>query len=353
MEFRYEPDVDINDIEVVTGAVEGSNKGVVKNIIVRGESLLPSKRFWTSLHARFSLSPSIYSWFDHNEVLERIRERSPSSTLRLTIQDDGAEKTLLGIASPNRPIVNYEKIIEVLGNTNAESHAYEPGIVRSTHKLANADDFEIFGDVFKHQFTMDTPIDGYGLPQIYLTMMRQVCLNGMIAYAKVFRTTLKLGKKEDDTDFTISRFIDSFNNEEGYHALRDRIESAGKSWASLNEVCSISETMRKAVKAGEIDNADDLENTFMEKIGDPAAIYGIASFHEVSKKRLRSMPSKATVYDLLTFATEVATHHAKSEPWKRQFQAKVGDLIGQEYDMEGTCAEYETFDDWFVQPSQN
>src|SRR5690606_38441224 len=76
---------------------------------------------------------------------------------------------------------------------------YCDGVVESSHvPRAGANSFEISGDAFANRFVMSTPIDGYGLPNIYLSLLRQICSNGMVGYAKTFRTTLALGRGGDD-----------------------------------------------------------------------------------------------------------------------------------------------------------
>ena len=43
-------------------------------------------------------------------------------------------------------------------------------------------------------------------------------------------------------------------------------------------------------------------------------LYGLANLDTLSPKRQRTLPVDCKVYDLLNFATEIATHHASTEP---------------------------------------
>ena len=97
-------------------------------------------------------------------------------------------------------------------------------------------DFQVAGDSFQNKFVIDTPIDGFGRPSVYLSLLRLICSNGAVGYSPAFRSELSVGKGDDGVAFALTRVLDGFNNEDGYAALRQRFESATKSWASVNEV---------------------------------------------------------------------------------------------------------------------
>ena len=73
--------------------------------------------------------------------------------------------------------------------------------------------------------------------------------------------------------------------------------------------------------------------------GDLSGIYGLANLDALTVKRQRTLPAACRVYDLLNFASEVATHHA-TEIGHRAVQAFLGDLISGEYDLEGTVDQF-------------
>ena len=79
------------------------------------------------------------------------------------------------------------------------------------------------------------PSPTFGRPNIFLSLLRQVCTNGAIGYAKAFRTELRVGRGSDDVRYAIVRALDNFGNDEGFAALRQRFESAADSWASVAE----------------------------------------------------------------------------------------------------------------------
>jgi hypothetical protein len=75
--------------------------------------------------------------------------------------------------------------------------------------------------------------------------------------------------------------------------------------------------------------------------------YGLANLDALSIKRQRVLPAKCRVYDLLNFATELATHHANAAG-NRVLQAQVGSLISEEFDLEGTAESVTDFADFFA-----
>jgi hypothetical protein len=227
-------------------------------------------------------------------------------------------------------------------------------------------------------------VDGYGTPNVYLSLLRQICSNGVVAMSKAFRSSVSLGKKDDNIAFALTRVLDQFSNEEGYAALRQRIESAGNSWASVAESNSLYKILvrlhnAKADDGGRMIGTDGasleaspyvrgllakgVESTPMGEdesllgspiigayhamTGDTSRLYGLANLNALSDKRQRNLPVRCTVYDLLNFATEVSTHHTVTDA-SRKIQGWVGTLISGEYDMEGTCEKFQDFADFHM-----
>src|SRR5258708_15218684 len=98
------------------------------------------------------------------------------------------------------------------------------GRVKPRHKF-NA---EIGGDLHEGFINCELPIDGYGSPNMYLSLLRQVFVNGAIAYAKAFKTEVIIGK---DPVHTFLRAAQAYSNHEGFAALRDRFRSAAPAQA--------------------------------------------------------------------------------------------------------------------------
>lgn len=380
-DYVYAP---VNDLVVETSEDPKTGKPKVDHILVQGEPLLDSGRFWTSLFARYGFNKAFFKYFDYPEVFSRISEVEANDRMRLCVErgedENGAPvNRLLAVSNPTKPLVVYDELMDLLGRYDGASLNYSDGIVESTHvPRAGGNRFDVLGDMHSNRFVMQTPIDGYGAPNLYLALLREICTNGMIGLSKVFRSQLALGKGADDVTPALIRALDGFNNDEGYAAIRQRLEAAGKSWLSVYEEQQLykmlirlhSDRMINAndptlhrgtdiasylTRAGERRNLGEgdehvgspIIKAWHKMTGDPAESYGLANLDSLSAKRQRTLPVNCTVYQAINFATEVATHYA-TPAGARRLQSWVGTRISDEYDMEGTMDRFGEFEDFLV-----
>lgn len=245
------------------------------------------------------------------------------------------------------------------------SLSYEDGVIRSIHTPNNNREINILGDAFSNRFVMDCPIDGYGKPSLYLMLLRLICTNGAIAFSPTFRAELSLGKKEDNFEYAMVRAFEGYNNEEGFNCLAEKFESAGRSWASISEVDKVYKALAIMHNTSEIADhvwstaqdearkahaADDnvilqsspVMRSFHNICGDLHRSYGLANLSALGVKRQRTLPAGLSVYELINFVSEVATHYAKPSG-NRRLQGIIGEMVSAEYDLEGTK---EKFPDW-------
>ncbi len=406
--------------DLIPTIVQKGNKNVVKTITVDGREMTPTPRFWGSFFSRFGFGPSTFKLFDHAEVFERISNRMPDDKLRLTIESGAADK-LLAISNPKKPIIHHDELLGLLakqgldtdhvdygaahkqvrlpvnlrpgdlsardiitssnpgdsggravtGETNLATISYDTGVIRSFHTPRNnGGDFNIAGDSFLNRFVMDTPIDGYGKPSIYLMLLREICTNGAIGYARAFRSDINTGKGEDNFEYALTRAFEGYNNEEGFQCIRSRFESAAKSWASINEVNKAYKTLVKCHHRAEMrvdekyltsdrsgsDGAALMDGSpvlksFNRLVGDLTKTYGLANLEALGAKRQRVLPAGVTCYDLINFMTETATHHA-TPAGARSLQAYVGDALSQELDLELSKEKFGEWADFFISDKQ-
>jgi hypothetical protein len=370
---------------------ETGEKGKVTTLSIDGRKFHPTPRFWTSLCSTYSthgLSTKVFKLFTYQEVLQRLTDvlgGDDKARIRFAFEDKGsAPGNILAITLPSKPVITYERIGDTLKRYNALTVEYGSGIVRSTHTPNHMGDFKIAGDGFAHQYVLETPIDGFGSPLIYLSLLRQVCSNGMIGYSRAFRSEISMGRgdtKNADLMFSMERALDSFSNEEGYAALRTRFEVATQSWASIgecNRVYKVLDAMGKrslflkdatdgaklvdkmaarreavlGVTGG--DGASEaspsvvkIMRAYSSLTGDLCSIYGLTHLDALSRKKMQQLPAKCSMYDLLNFTTEVATHHCTDKNG-RLLQAEVGNFVSNEFDLEGSKTTKEQFTDWFM-----
>jgi len=352
--------------------------GRVLTIDVEGRKVQPTDRFWRSLWSRFGLGPQVLKYWSPQETFERIKKvKGDSARLRYTIEDNAQDGKLLAVAAPNKPLVEIEQAAQTIGRYAVSDMHYADGIIHSTHQPPRIEGFNIGPDKFVNQYCMETPIDGYGKPATWLSVLRLVCANGMIGYSKAFRSEVQIGNTSDsDAMFTIARLLDSWNNEEGYAALQERFEEAADAYASLYECNRIYRAInklsaqnafhdgkselvdglvRKQIAGG--DGASAIDNdtlslriirAYTECTGDICKTYGLAHLDALTQKSMQRLHAKCTVYDLLNLASEVATHYTTPDRG-RVLQSEIGQLVSDEYDLPGTKKEYPNYQDLFIE----
>jgi len=335
----------IQDFQVQSIRDLKTNQTQVQSIQLFGQEMQPTRRFWKSMFMRFGFSQSIFRYFDYGEVFERISEKSANDRVRYCVeQGPNGNTRLLSVSNPKRPMITHESARDLLESYGGSDIRYSEGVLTSTHRPRRGDcDFEIQGDRFKHRFVMETPIDGFSQPRIFLSFLRLLCSNGAIGYSRAFRSDVSLGK---DIGHCISRALESYDNDEGYAGLRQRFSSSQTSWASLNECNQLYKLLFKLEKGRCLNEPKTLDD-FHRMTGHLNHVYGLTNLDALSEKRLRVLPAKCRVYDLINFASEVATHHA-DERGSQTIQAHIGSLISDEYDMEGTANQASEFADFFV-----
>ena len=95
---------------------------------------------------------------------------------------------------------------------------------------------------------------------------------------------------------------------------------------------------------------EPLMAAFHRMAGDLTGIYGLANLDALSAKRQRTLPTACRVYDLLNFASELATHHA-GPAGGRRLQGYIGEQVSGEYDLENTADQFADWRDFFVDGS--
>lgn len=350
-DIKYET-VNLKDV-IMHRADPDNNARVVTSIEVNSESLISTQRFMTSFCAIYGVSPSIFNYFGPDEVIERIvqvirknKKNAADHKVRIAIEENGSKKTALAVSRTNKPFITKNDVETILAMHNVadDDIEYRHGVIRSWHipRIGGDADWKVMSDVFKNRFVMDIPIDGYGLPAAFLSALREVCDNGLIGATKAFRSHVQLGRKQSDALDTMLRFLESFNNEEGYAALRQRLIAASESPASLEEFFAIyslllEDEMATLHKDEHGYFCKPHASVLMKRMRDLCGsleTYGLVNYDALSRKKRRTIPTAGRLYDLVNFITEVSTHDANPEQ-SRKLHAWIGGLLANEYDLEG------------------
>jgi hypothetical protein len=362
--------VNLNDVKIELKEATKNQKRSVDKLSIEGESVIYTDRFSTSLASLYGFSGNMYKFFEPSEIIDRIIARGYGDVLRVALQEnkDGSN-TALGVVRPSKSFIRADDLMMELLDQGVDPSliSYHDGIVRTMHKPSRLGDspFSVMGDKMVNRFVVDTPIDGFGLPSAYLSILRQVCSNGMIGYSKAFKSTIQLGNNPEVRDGqivsdalpTFRRFLESYNNEEGFSAIRQRLEAAGTSPASLDEFHSLYRTLTghdmASLHKGAVNDVgmynSDLTTKLREMAGDILDIYGLVSLDGLSPKQRRKIPVQCTVLDLVNFASEMSTHRANTAQ-SRKISAWVGGALSDTggYDLEGTLQDGEQPQDLFL-----
>lgn len=341
----------VADLQVRRVERTQSGRVTLKDLTLDGQSVTATRRFWRSFFSRFGIAENVFRYFSPEEVFHRISTMNPDDSFRFCISNQQVKgktsRRLLAVTNPKRPVIRHAEITDLIARHGGTDISYRDGLVTSFHApRGGSREFKIGGDQFRDRFCMETPIDGYGHPRLFLSMLRMVCSNGMVGYTRAFRSDIPVGK---NMDHCISRALESFDNGDGYTALRQRFESSQTSWASVHECLQLGVVLEKLQRENQ-SISKGLLARFRGIAGNMSELYGLANLEALSDKRKRILPSKARVYDLINFASEVATHHASADGNNRM-QAYIGSLIADEFDLEGTAKDSPDFDAFFLDDS--
>jgi len=294
-----------------------------------GERWRATPRFCKSLGARLGLGDSVYRYFTPAEVFARAQEVRPNMKLRLTLEGNVA----LGVSDPHLGHVDIATLADILDGQGERvlTVDYRNGVVTSTHGLDVAAR-NVFGESFDSAFTLETPIDGVGSPRSYVSAIRQVCVNGLIAHAKIFRCDIQLG---DSPHLALERALDSLQDTEAHECVYERLVAARTTQASMAETTGLHNAVVHATEDSGTDRPRDLLAAIKSVAGDPAEIFGLSNVNSLSVKKQRLLGMRCSVLDLVNLATEIGTHHSTRLSDATRLHAWVGSRISQEFDLEG------------------
>ena len=310
-----------------------------------GEHCRISKRFWKSVFARYRFGASTFRYFRPEEVFRRICEVARDDQLRVMVERPvKGPPVALAVSRPGDQLVTIDDVRELATTHGAQRAHYGSGVVSCTFTPRSGEQALAIGsDQFANRFTLDVPIDGYGGARIHVALLRIVCANGAVGLHRAFCSEVPASKTPRHT---LQRAIECFDHADGFAAIRERFLAAQGSWASVREAHALS---RQLVKTKATDPGRKLRvlEDFDRLTGRIQEFYGLTNLDTLPVRRQRLLPVKCRVYDLVNFASEVATHMAAPAD-VRPLQAWIGSTLAEEFDLEGTAEQAQEFADLLV-----
>ncbi len=194
--------------------------GVFKGLSVDGERYSPSQRFLKGLAQRMKVPLGVFELFTPLEVIRRAAERAPDLPLRLTV--DRAEHHALALVEDKGVPLPAGSIEVIMREDPRLLHfSYNDGVITDRFDLGEA--WDIPGDSkYGVHINTEVPVDGMGTPAATLATWRQVCSNGAVAEAPMFRTKMEV---KDNGGEHFRRLLRSFSNPRGIELLHEPIRN--------------------------------------------------------------------------------------------------------------------------------
>ena len=335
---RFEA-IRITPLRVSDATVE--DKGKLVGIEIEGERYEPTPRFLKGLAQRMKVPLGVFDLFSPLEVIARAAERAPDLPLRVTL-DHVARKALALVEDKGVPLPagNIETIMK--SDSRLQEFDYRDGVISGRFDLGEA--WDIPGDsAYGVHIVTKVPVDGMGTPETTLATWRQICSNGAVAEAPLFRTKMEV---KDNSGDHFRRLLSSFSNPRGVEMLHEKLLSAAETKASVDEVYRTESFIRRQVRDArhQMLLCERLQDIAMN----PCVRYGVTDLGSIGERRRGLLPTGASVADILNFLSELGTHHGALLKDSRSPNALIGDYFARSYDLEEMYPNSQPANDYYL-----
>ena len=247
--------------------------------------------------------------------------------LRLTV--DREEKKALALIEDKgvpMPAGNIEIVMKE--DKRLQDFSYHDGIITGRFDLGEAWDIPNDSKYGVHIST-EVPVDGMGTPETTLATWRQVCSNGAVAEAPLFRTKMEV---KDNSGEHFRRLLRSFSNPRGVEMLHERLIAANGTKASVDEVYQAESFIRRQVRDARHQML--LCERLQEVADNPCVRYGVTDLGAIGERRRGLLPTGASVADVMNFISELNTHHGELLKNRNAADGLLGEYYARSYDLE-------------------
>ena len=321
---RFEP-IPITPRQMVE--VLDSDEEKIKGLVIGQTTYKLSDRFYKTLAAELGIPFGVFGFFSPLEVMTRAAEKTPDLQLRVTV--DTARNQALGLTQ-DKGLPMPVKFIEGVLHEDRRLQEVEYGNGMLSAMLDLDDPWNVPNDSTYHvRVRCRVPVDGVGMPDMSLATWRQVCSNGAVAEAPLFRTKMEI---KDNSGEHFRRLLASFSNPSGIEMLQERMCIAAGTKASVGEVVLLEGLIRRSV--ANTRNQMLLRERLNEIAENPCVRYGVTDLTNIGQKKRPLLPVGCSVADLLNFASEIVTHHADLLKPESTLQSFAGTLLSKDFDLE-------------------
>ena len=299
----------------------------IKGLSIGQTTYKLSDRFYKTLAAELGIPFSVFGFFTPLEVMTRAAEKEPDLALRVTV--DTERNQALGLTQ-DKGLPMPVKFIEGVLHEDRRLQEVEYGNGMLSAMLDLDDPWDVPNDSTYHvRVRCRVPVDGVGMPDMSLATWRQVCSNGAVAEAPLFRTKMEI---KDNSGEHFRRLLASFSNPSGVEMLQERMCTAAGTKASVGEVVLLEGLIRRSV--ANTRNQMLLRERLNEIADNPCVRYGVTDLTNIGQKKRPLLPVGCSVADLLNFASELASHHAELLKPESTLHSFAGTVLSKDFDLE-------------------
>jgi hypothetical protein len=321
---RFEP-IAITPRQMVEALDSDEEK--IKGLVLGQTTYKLSDRFYKTLAGELGIPFGVFGFFSPLEVMTRAAEKEPDLPLRVTV--DTARDQALGLTR-DKGLPMPVKFIEGVLHEDRRLQEVEYGNGMLSAMLDLDDPWNVPNDSTYHvRVRCRVPVDGVGMPDMSLATWRQVCSNGAVAEAPLFRTKMEI---KDNSGEHFRRLLASFSNPSGIEMLQERMCTAAGTKASVGEVVLLEGLIRRSV--ANTRNQMLLRERLNEIAENPCVRYGVTDLTNIGQKKRPLLPVGCSVADLLNFASELASHHAELLKPESTLHSFAGTVLSKDFDLE-------------------
>jgi len=100
-------------------------------ILTDGRRMKVSGRFWSSFSSLHNLNRSVFDYFSHEEVFERIT-RAKGHEVRIACELEGDGGRMLSCTNPSKPLLKVDDVRHLAEEFDGKSMSYSEGMVTAT-----------------------------------------------------------------------------------------------------------------------------------------------------------------------------------------------------------------------------